>query len=189
MKGKYLFFSAKFSRLLEDWLAVTSTDEEGNIKKRTQKDFADYVGITQNMVTRYKKAEAYPSETTLEWIAQAFGVDVDTFIPTTTAEKIAFDEEYLNEFVEEIQEEEIKLIQEIGIDIGFWSFFTSIEKIYDIFPFEQIDDWNGVIFGRKNSKGQRVGFTKNDLLLVKKIQDDCEQHATLIMIKQHFLKG
>lgn len=189
MKGKYLFFASKFSSLLNDWLAVTYEDEEGNTKKRTQKDFADYVGITQNMVTRYKKAEAYPSEDTLDWIAKAFGVDVDTFIPTTTAEKIAFDEEYQKKFVEETSEEEIQLIQKAGINIGFWSFFTSMHNIYDIFPFEQIDDWNGVVFGRKNSNGQRVGFTKNDLIRVKKIQDECEQHATLLMIKEHFFKG
>lgn len=191
MKGQNLYFSAVFSKLLDEWLSEYTVDEYGDKRRRTQADFAKLVGIHPNMITRYKKGEAYPQDQDrLEWIAQALNVDVNTFIPTTPTEKLAFDLEYRKEVYSEILDLEFQMIQEIGIDLGFWKFFISIEGVYDLFPFEFPDKWTSdMVQGKKNSKGQKVGFTKNDLLFVKQLQHEAETTISVLMIKELLKKS
>ena len=191
MKGQNLYFSAVFSKLLDEWLAEYTTNEYGEKKKRTQADFARQCGnIHPNMITRYKKGEAFPSESILQCIADFFNVEIDTFFPTTEAEKLAFDLDYREKAFSEILDLEYQMIQEMGIDLGFWKFFTSIEGIYDLFPFENHDQWTtDMIQGKKNSKGQKVGFTKNDLLFVKQLQHEAETTISVLLIKELLKKG
>lgn len=184
MKGRNLYFSIVFSKLLDEWLKGDISDTNGMTRKRTQVDFANRVGLHPNMITRYKKGEAYPQdEERMQWIADAFGVDLNIFTPSTPAEKIAFDEEYRLSAMKDTLDTEIEIVKSHGIHIGFWSFFTSIKNIYDLFPFEQIDDWTGVVGGKYNSKGEKVGFTSKDLIFVKHLQDEVETTVTVLLIK------
>ena len=142
------------------------------------------------MITRYKKGEAFPSESVLQCIADFFNVEVNTFFPTTETERLAFDLDYRKDFLSELIDIELQMIQEIGIGLGFWKFFISIEGIYDLFPFELPDQWtNEMVQGKKNSKGQKVGFTKNDLLFVKQLQHEAETTVSVLMIKELIKKN
>lgn len=186
MKGQNLYFSTVFSKKLDEWLSKEEYDEYGNKKRRTQADFAKHVGLHPNMITRYKKGEAYPQDQErLEWIAQALDSDVSDFIPATPTEKLAFDDEYRESFLSNMIDLELQMIQSMGIDLGFWKFFISIEGIYDFFPFEYPDRWiPEMIQGKKNSRGKKVGFTKKDLIFVKELQNETETTISVLSIKK-----
>lgn len=190
MKGKNLFFSLKFSKLLDEWLSECTIDEDGNTKRRTQKDFAEMVGLHPNMISRYRKGNAYPGDDQLSWIAQALNVDVSEFIPTTDTERLAFDENYRTNFYKDILALELGLVESIGIDKSFWWFFTEQKNIYDIFPFEKANNEceENMIFGKKNSSGKKVGFTKEDLEYVKYLQEEVETFIFSLLIKKHIEK-
>ena len=72
MKSKNQYFSEVFSDLLKEWCKANGS---------TQAKFADAVGIHPNMISRYKKGEAYPTDDVIEWIAQALNVDKSVFFP------------------------------------------------------------------------------------------------------------
>ena len=87
----------------------------------------------------------------------------------------------------ELTEIEIEIINTFGINPAFWVFFVSIEHIYDLFPFEvaPADEWRSdMVFGKKNSLGKCVGFTKKDLQLVKYFQSEAMTLITLLSMKE-----
>lgn len=176
MKGKNIYFATVFNRLLENWK---------NENHMTQDDFSALTGIHRNSITKYKKGEAYPMDSAIQEICKTFNVAPSVFIPTTPAEKIAFDEEYRNAFINDLLDEELETIQASGIDIGFWKFFISIDNVYDLFPFEYQNQWtNDMVQGKKNSSGQKVGFTQKDLEFVKQLQHEAETTVSVLMIKE-----
>lgn len=72
MKSKNQYFSEVFSNLLKDWCKTNGS---------TQTAFANIVGVHPNMISRYKKGEAYPTDDVIDWIAQALKVDKSIFFP------------------------------------------------------------------------------------------------------------
>lgn len=72
VKSKNQYFSEVFSDLLKGWCKANGS---------TQAEFADVVGVHPNMISRYKKGEAYPTDDVIDWIAQALKVDKSVFFP------------------------------------------------------------------------------------------------------------
>lgn len=72
MKSKNQYFSEVFSELLEEWCKTNGS---------TQASFAEAVGVHPNMISRYKRGEAYPTDDVIDWIAQALNVDKSAFFP------------------------------------------------------------------------------------------------------------
>lgn len=72
MKAKNQYFANAFSDLLRKWCKTHGSKQE---------DFAKVVGVHANMITRYKKGEAYPTDEVIERIAQILNVDKSVFFP------------------------------------------------------------------------------------------------------------
>ena len=74
-----------------------------------------------------------------------------------------------------------------GINLGFWSFFLSINLIRDVFPFEisPANEYSGsIVFGNTNHAGKKTGFTAKDLLYVKHLQDEVETIVMVMAIRE-----
>lgn len=80
--GRNYYFSRVFTQKLKMWC------EENDA---TQQDFCSKVGVTKNMITRYKKGEAYPTVEVLKTICSVFECAVDEFIPIVTKQKTLAD--------------------------------------------------------------------------------------------------
>lgn len=98
-----------------------------------------------------------------------------------------FDEEFRTEFLSKSIDEDLEIVKAAGIDLGFWSFFLSINLIRDVFPFEipPAESYSGnIVFGGTNKAGKKTGFTAEDLLYVKHLQDEVETIVMVMAIRE-----
>ncbi len=74
MNDRNSYFAVVFSRELDRWKKENS---------KSQEDFAVDIGLKgKNMITRYKKGEAYPEPETLDRICNVLGVEKSIFYPS-----------------------------------------------------------------------------------------------------------
>lgn len=76
------YFAEIFKRKIKAWC---------NANDATQQDFCKKVGITPNMITRYKQGKAYPTKEVLEIMCSVLGCNANDFIPVVKKEKTLAD--------------------------------------------------------------------------------------------------
>ena len=178
MNGRNQYFASVFSTELDRWKQTTG---------KTQADFAEITGIHPNSISRYKKGDAFPTPPVIYTICKTLNVEESIFYPQTTAERLLFDEEFRTEFLSKSIDEDLEIVKAAGIDLGFWSFFLSINLIRDVFPFEipPAESYSGnIVFGGTNKAGKKTGFTAEDLLYVKHLQDEVETIVMVMAIRE-----
>lgn len=182
MSERNLFFATVFSRELDRWKNETGNNQEA---------FGELTGIHPNSISRYKKGAAFPTAPVLDIICKTLGVNESIFFPSTPVEKLLYDEEFRTDYFTKLVEEDLEIVKSAGIHPGFWSFFSSINLIRDIFPFEipPSDEYKGsIVFGNTNSAGKKTGFTENDLLYVKHLQNEVETIIMVMAIRESMLR-
>ena len=81
--GRNGYFAQIITRKIKVWC------EENDA---TQQDFCRKVGLHPNMITRYKKGKAYPTDEVLEAMCYVLGCDANEFIPVVKKEKTLSDQ-------------------------------------------------------------------------------------------------
>lgn len=76
------YFAQIFEQKIKVWCKAN---------KSTQQDFGNRVGITPNMITRYKQGNAYPTNEVLEKMCSVLGCNANEFIPVVKKEKTLAD--------------------------------------------------------------------------------------------------
>ena len=100
------FFGKKLDEHLQLWKKETGLKE---------KDFADRVGCSQNMVTRWKKGETHITEYYFEQVLDVLGKKPEDFYPQTHDEKYRYDTEFMSALGKDLE----SFCDHIGLDTGF----------------------------------------------------------------------
>ena len=126
-KAKRQFFVDKFVPALDEW------KEKNKDKGGTQEAFAKLIGVSENMIKKYKSG-VIPREETLNRIITAFGVPDDYFVPTTKTERYKYSPEYMTDLGET---EILPYCEEIGLDPKFLRVISDLigESLGEQFPF------------------------------------------------------
>lgn len=178
MNGRNQYFASVFSTELDRWKQATG---------KTQAEFATITGIHPNSISRYKKGDAFPTPPVIDVICKTLDVEESIFYPSTDLDKLLYDEDFRNDFSAKLTEKELEIVEAAGINLGFWSFFLSINLIRDVFPFEisPANEYSGsIVFGNTNHAGKKTGFTAKDLLYVKHLQDEVETIVMVMAIRE-----
>lgn len=115
--NKNYYFSVVFSKELEKW---KSKDKKHN----TQEEFACLVGLSsKNSITDYKKGKTFPTEDTLQAMADIFNIDVSTFtIPNS---------KYLPEVMEDLMSEYDRIVFSTPYQYAYWNGSDVVEIVFD----------------------------------------------------------
>lgn len=121
-QNKRAFFSDRLQSALKEW------KDKGN--GRTQSVFARMVEISDNMVTRYKKGEQYPSDKTLEKICKVLDKPKDYFVPTTKEELYKNSPLYMTK----LGKSHADFAETIGLDLDFLKGLHDVVDFDSLFP-------------------------------------------------------
>lgn len=131
------YFGERFTEALNRWTKDTG---------KTQKDFADLLGVSANTISSYKKGKIYPRDYVLNMILKEFGVTKEYFIPQTHGDLYRDSPE----FVAGIVAQKRDFMKQIGLDEGFLQF------VHDCTGFDDTDDgypqWLPLYYDFINSK-------------------------------------
>ncbi len=215
------YFSKVFTEFLNQW------KREHN---KSQADFADIIGAHPNSISRYKKAQDFPNESTLGAIAKEFGVSVDVFYPSTDTDKFLYDPNYkfgvtfkwaglFNDVIEKYDisrsfynmladstDKFIKFNFEHGpcykqlwfdsdsnkyLSPGDSTMQAHVmttmvkQKFYDtsISVDGEINKAHYIAIDMRTQPCYMIGFTENDLIHIKELQDKTTEYLNLLNIK------
>lgn len=76
------YFAQIFGQKIKAWCKAN---------KSTQQEFCNIVGITPNMIGRYKHCKSYPTKEVLEKMCSVLECDANEFIPVVKKEKTLAD--------------------------------------------------------------------------------------------------
>lgn len=93
MMERNVYFACIFEQKIKEWCKTN------NAKKQ---DFCNKVGIHTNMIARYRKGIAYPTNEVLEKMCSVLGCSPNDFIPVVKKEK-TLDEFTTDELLAEIK--------------------------------------------------------------------------------------
>ena len=96
------YFAQIFEQKIKAWCKTN---------KSTQQEFCNKVGITPNMITRYKQGKAYPTKEVLEIMCSVLGCNANDFIPVV---KKHIRKPY-ESFVEAIKDKSRQLLLETAV--------------------------------------------------------------------------
>lgn len=165
-------FGELFSAQLAAWKAKTG---------KLERDFAGMVGVSKNVVTKWKQGERIPQGANLKKVCEVFGVEKDFFEPFDD-----FGEDFLfNTRAEAMSARLQQYAQRKGLDEDFYRRLISIPDFLRLFPFHStgpnmelvIDDeekhvsnFPPVKFEFRDSHGRRKMLVESDIDFIIKIQ-------------------
>lgn len=168
------YFGRRFNEALAKW-----KKESG----KTQDDFSKEAFVSPNMITRYKKGEAFPSDAVLEDICKVLGVDEDCFIPTGSDEY-----KYSSAYITDLIKQKKSLAEDIGLNIGFMDLVINSTNFIEEYPFWTPIDFSGNII---EGKYQRRKLAKTEVDLDEDsfmIRDDDGKSIILSDVDLHIMK-
>lgn len=124
---KKKYFAKVFTELLNQW------KRENN---KSQSDFANIIGAHPNSISRYKKAEDFPNESTLVAIAKELGVNVDIFYPSTDVEKFLYDTDFFDKTSKALASRFFNIFEKYKINYDFYQFLKYSSNNFKFFTFE-----------------------------------------------------
>ena len=177
MNERNSYFAAVFSRELDRW------KKENNL---SQEDFAIAIGLNgKNMITRYKKGEAYPDPEKLTRICEILGVDRSIFSPQTFFDKFRYSKAVRDQFFRENFIEKYSKLEEMGIDWSFWSFlWGAIPYTATFFPISKTQNEEDISFLEEMQGNDIAVIYQQDLEVIADIQADVIEYTTMQLIKR-----
>lgn len=173
-------------RAKNEYFAVAFTKELDRWKKEkhcSQEEFAARVEVDPNMITRYKKGIAHPTELTLERICAELGVEKSIFYPSTVEDRFKYDNEFREVMYRGLDLLRYDALREVGIDPAFWGFLWRLVPYSEIlFPLFPHDATEKPIFW-ENTEGYLNAVYQKDLEYVLKLQSDVTEYMTLHLLK------
>lgn len=173
-------------RAKNEYFAVAFTKELDRWKKEnhcSQEEFAARVEVDPNMITRYKKGIAHPTELTLERICAELGVEKSIFYPSTVEDRFKYDNEFREVMYRGLDHLRYDALREVGIDPAFWGFLWRLvpysENLFPLFPHDATE--NPIFW--ENTEGYLNAVYEKDLEYVRKLQSDVTEYMTLHLIK------
>lgn len=166
-----VLFGELFSAQLAAWKARTG---------KLERDFAASVGVSKNVITKWKQGERIPQGANLAKICKEFGVENDFFDPFDD-----FGEDFLfNTRAEAMSAKLQRYAQKNGLDDDFYNKLIKIEGFIRLFPFhtpgfnnelnvsedDHLNDFPQVKYEFRDSKGLRKILTEEDIDFIIRIQ-------------------
>ena len=174
MKEQYAFFASVFSRELERWKKETG---------KTQGEFASLVNTNQNMITRYKKGECYPTYA-LDDICKELCVDRSIFFPQTFEDKYRYDPEYRHRIDSAVKKAADDMLEEAGINLDFWNFlWAEIPHAQTLVP-TTADKADTTMIPWYLDDGSVVYICQQSVELIHDLQRDVAEYASMQLIKR-----
>lgn len=172
MSERNKFFADIFKKELDRWKKDTG---------KKQVDFADLIGVTENMISKYRGGKAYPAADILDSICNVLGVEESIFYPQSYEDKFHYDEDFRSKEIDRILDLEEALVNSAGINWNFWNYFWEHDIADTLFP---VTPGKKIELRISTPKRTTVSLNKEDLALVKQIQDEIEEYITLILMKK-----
>ena len=187
-----LYFADVFSEQLQRWK---------RINKKTDKDFANAIGVHPNMIPKWKQGKSYPQAAKMDAICKEMGVSESVFNPFTD-----FDNDYVKNAS---RKEKSKYLQmyadENGLDEEFFSWLVKQPNFVRDFPFHSIETtkiYQDILptmppeehpeemqfpllkFEFEDDFGNRIMMVKEDLDFVLEIQEKQKRYVNLFCLAE-----
>ncbi len=174
MYDRNRYFASVLSRELDRW-----KKEKG----KTQGEFANLIPVQENMITRYKKGKAYPSEGVLLRICKELGVESSIFVPQTFEEYFEYDPSFRKCVDSDMKRREDKSLCNAGIDPNFWKYFWSHPDTLRFFPLSFKKSESKKLF-LMNCPIGKIWITDDDLKLVAELQKEINECFSIVLLKK-----
>lgn len=172
MSERNKFFADIFKKELDRWKKDTG---------KKQVDFADLIGVTENMISKYRGGKAYPAADILDSICNVLGVEESIFYPQSYEDRFHYDKDFRSQEIDRILDLEEALVDSAGINWNFWNYFWEHDIADTMFP---LSPGKKIELRIVTPMRTTVSLNKEDLALVKQIQDEIEEYITLILAKK-----
>ena len=172
MSERNKFFADTFKKELNRWKKDTG---------KKQVDFADLIGVTENMISKYRGGNAYPAGDILDSICNVLGVEESIFYPQSYEDRFHYDEDFRSKEIDRILDLEEALVNSAGINWNFWNYFWEHDIADTLFP---VTPGKKIELRIPTPKRTTVCLNEEDLALVKQIQDEVEEYIALILMKK-----
>lgn len=173
MKKQNEFFANVFCRELNRW-------KKENHK--TQENFAEAVNVEPNMISRYKKGIARPTDDRLTEICKVLCVDSSIFFPQTPEDHYHSDPEYRSAVNKLIDREEHITIAKTKIDPFFWEFlWEEISCMDAIFPLGTKGATHHVT--RRLNDEFKLIFS-DDIAFIEELQKNVIDYISILLLKK-----
>ena len=161
VSNRNAFFAEVFTRELNRWKQE---------QHKNQEDFAEEIQVVPNMISRYKKGDAYPADSTMEEICRVLQVEKSIFYPQSFEDRMKYDEETQKRVKLILQEMELESITDSGINFLFWEFlWQAVPNIKRLLPSSIHEAQNGFLF-QKKIHDEVESFVQSDLDFIADLQ-------------------